>query len=142
MNPLPRVAGIRPGLSLCVVVSILFAVASAPVSSHHSAAMFDSDETLVLTGVVTKFDYLNPHAWLYVDIANDDGSTTAWGFETSAPPRLRRLGMSPNYWKPGDTVTIKTHPLKDGRPAGSLVGGVKSDGTVYRDAKDLEAPKP
>jgi hypothetical protein len=117
---------------------VLFAL---PVVAHHSAAMFNKDETLVLTGVVTKFEYVNPHAWLYIDVANEDGSVTAWGFETSAAPRLRRLGLSPSYWKPGDLVTIKTHPLKDGRPAGSLEGSIKADGTTYRDAEGLGVPQ-
>ena len=123
---------------LLLPMLILFAL---PTLAHHSAAMFNSDETLVLTGVVTKFDYVNPHAWLYVDVTNEDGSVTTWGFETSAAPRLRRLGLSPSYWKPGDLVMIKTHPLKDGRPAGSLLGAIKAGGATYLDAEGLTTPQ-
>ncbi|MBF9033193.1 hypothetical protein HKCCE2091_02995 [Rhodobacterales bacterium HKCCE2091] len=91
-----------------------------PASAHHSAAMFDDEINLQLEGTVTRFDYLNPHSWLYVDVRNEDGTTTEWGFELAAPPRLRRVGVSPNYWEPGDEVQIVTHPLRDGRPAGDL----------------------
>lgn len=108
--------------------------------AHHSAAMFDSDKILTMTGTVTKFDYLNPHSWLYVEVVNEDGSVTAWGFETEAPPRLRRVGVGPNFYEPGDVVTIRTHPLRDGRPAGDLAGSIHQDGTVYKDAEGLVAP--
>lgn len=110
------------------------------VYAHHSAAMFDDQITLTMTGTVTKFDYLNPHSWLYVDVVNEDGSVTAWGFETDAPPRLRRVGVGPNHWEPGDIVTIRTHPLRDGRPAGDLAGSIDNEGTVYKDAEGLAAP--
>lgn len=91
-----------------------------PAQAHHSAAMFDDAINLPLAGTVTRFDYLNPHSWLYVEVTNEDGTTTEWGFELDAPPRLRRVGVSPNYWQPGDEVEIITNPLRDGRPAGHL----------------------
>ena len=119
---------------------VLLGVTGLPVFAHHSAAMFDSDVEVIMTGVVTRFDYLNPHAWLYVDVTSDDGTTTEWGFELSAPPRLRREGISPKHWNPGDRVNVKTNPLKYGRPAGSLRGVIKSDGTLYRDGEGLSAP--
>lgn len=93
---------------------------AVPVAAHHSAAMFDDTINLALEGTVTRFDYLNPHSWLYVDVANADGTTTEWGFELDAPPRLRRVGVSPHYWQPGDEVQVVTNPLRDGRPAGHL----------------------
>ncbi len=111
-----------------------------PAMAHHSAAMFDDQVELTLTGVVTRFDYLNPHSWLYVNVENDDGSQTEWGFELGAPPRLRRSGISPNFWRPGDAVTIKTNPLKDGRPAGNLRGAINAEGTTYGNAAGLTAP--
>ena len=111
------------------------------VLAHHSAAMFDDRVELTFTGVVTRFDYLNPHAWLYVDVTLDSGAVTEWGFELEAPPRLRRQGISPKFWQVGDLVTVKTHPLKDGRPAGHLSGIIKSDGTTYGDSAGLTAPE-
>jgi hypothetical protein len=100
---------------------------AAPGFGHHSAAMFDDQVVLTLEGTVTRFDYLNPHSWLYVNVANDDGTITEWGFELDAPPRLRRLGISPNFWQQGDPITLKTNPLRDGRPAGHLVGAVSGE---------------
>jgi hypothetical protein len=107
---------------------------------HHSAAMFDDQVELTLSGTVTRFDYVNPHSWLYVEVENDDGTMTEWGFELDAPPRLRRLGISPNFWQGGDRVTVKTNPLKDGRPAGHLVGAITLEGRTFGNASGITAP--
>ena len=112
-------------------------VAAPPARSHHSAAMFDDKMVLTLEGTVTRFDYLNPHSWLYVNVKGDDGSVTEWGFELDAPPRLRRIGVSPTFWQPGDEVTLKTNPLRDGRPAGHLVGAVTASGKTFGDVAGI-----
>lgn len=124
----------------CAGAALAASLLLTPVMAHHSAAMFDDQVELTLSGVVTRFDYLNPHSWLYVNVANDDGTQTEWGFELDAPPRLRRSGISPNFWQPGDAVTIKTNPLKDGRPAGNLRGAINAEGTTFGNASGLTAP--
>lgn len=109
-----------------------------PVLAHHSSAMFDDQRVLTLSGTVTHFDYVNPHSWLYVNVENDDGTTTEWGFELDAPPRLRRIGISPSFWREGDLVTVRTRPLKDGRPAGALVGAVTMDGRSFGNTAGID----
>lgn len=123
----------------------LLALSTFPALAHHSAAMFDSAVVLTLKGTVTKFDYLNPHSWLYVNVENEDGSVTEWGFELDAPPRLRRLGISPSYFEVGDKIVVKTNPLKDGRSAGNLVGAVTEEGRTFGNTTgiaDSAAPSP
>lgn len=120
----------------CLLAAML--ALSLPAIAHHSGAMFESELTLTLSGHVTKFDYVNPHSWLYVNVDNDDGTVTEWGFELDAPPRLRRLGVSPRFWEPGDAVTIRTRPLKDGRPAGFLVGAISEDGKTFGFVEGLD----
>ena len=115
----------------------LLALTGAQAAAHHSAAMFDHEVELTLEGTVTRFDYVNPHSWLYVNVENEDGSVTEWGFELDAPPRLRRIGVSPNFWREGDRVTVKTNPLKDGRPAGHLAGALAEDGRTFGDTSGL-----
>lgn len=109
-----------------------------PALAHHSGAMFEDELTLTLSGTVTHFDYVNPHSWLYVNVADEDGNVTEWGFELDAPPRLRRLGISPRFWEAGDVVTVKTRPLKDGRPAGLLVGAVSQSGEPFGNTSGIE----
>ncbi len=130
----------RKSSLLLPVTATIATLIAAPATGHHSSAMFDDQTELTLTGVVTRFDYLNPHSWLYMNVTEDDGTVTEWGFELSAPPLLRREGVSPNAWRPGDLVSVRTHPLKDGRPAGSLRGIVKADGSRYRNTEGLEPP--
>jgi hypothetical protein len=128
---------------------VLFSVAALSLTSiavpfahsHHSAAMFNLGTVLTLTGTVTRFDYLNPHSWLYVNVENDDGSVTEWGFELDAPPRLRRVGVPPTFWQPGDVVTVKTNPLLDGRPAGLLVGAVSEGGKTFGNTTGIDLPQ-
>ncbi|MDX1562511.1 MAG: DUF6152 family protein, partial [Gammaproteobacteria bacterium] len=75
-----------------------------------------------------------------VNVEGDDGTVTEWGFELDAPPRLRRIGVSPNYWQQGERVTIRTRPLKDGRPAGFLVGALTwESGRTFGNAQGLAA---
>jgi hypothetical protein len=110
---------------------------SLPAAAHHSGAMFDDQVTLELSGTVTRFDYVNPHSWLYVNVEDDNGEVTEWGFELDAPPRLRRIGISPNFWREGERVMVRTRPLKDGRPAGFLVGAVSDQGKTFGNANGL-----
>lgn len=126
-----------------MITRSLFVIAGAvaaglPVFAHHSGAMFEDDVTLTLSGTVTHFDYVNPHSWLYVNVADEDGNVTEWGFELDAPPRLRRIGISPRFWEEGDVVTVKTRPLKDGRPAGLLVGAVSASGDTFGNTSGIE----
>lgn len=137
-SPSPRTAD-RPAGSgkRRLALAGLAAFAALPVLAHHSGAMFDERVTLELSGTVSHFDYVNPHSWLYVDVENEDGTVTEWGFELDAPPRLRRVGISPNFWREGDRVTVRTRPLKDGRPAGLLVGAVSDQGNTFGNANGL-----
>ncbi len=98
--------------------------------SHHSAAMFDRDKVVTLTGIVQEFEYVNPHSWLYVLVADDKGTETLWGFEAEGPSALMRAGIKKNSLMPGDKVTVQAHPLRDGRPAGAWLTVTKADGTA------------
>ena len=131
-------APLRNRLAIAAGALLAGLLLAAPGIAHHSGAMFDSEIELTMNGTVTHFDYVNPHSWLYVNIENDDGSMTEWGFELDAPPRLRRLGVSPNFWKPGDSIAVKTNPLKDGRPAGHLVGATTASERTFGNADGLD----
>jgi len=119
------------------LTSLAALIIALPAFAHHSGAMFDDQVTLELAGTVTHFDYVNPHSWLYVNIETEDGEVVEWGFELDAPPRLRRVGISPNFWREGDRVMVRTRPLKDGRPAGFLVGAVSDQGKTFGNANGL-----
>ena len=105
-------------------------VGAGPVAAHHSGEMFESERTVTLSGVVKEFRYINPHSWLLVDIDNDDGSTTTWGFEAEGPQDLMHGGVRKSDLPPGARITVTARPMRDGRPAGAWSTIVTQDGTL------------
>ena len=103
---------------------------AAPGAAHHSGEMFEAEKTVSLSGTVKEFRYINPHSWLIVDIENDDGSTTTWGFEAEGPQDLMHGGVRKSDLPPGARVTVTARPMRDGRPAGIWSTIVKDDGTL------------
>ena len=95
-----------------------------PALAHHSAAMFDHEQLVELTGVVKEFQYTNPHSWLLVDVTNADGTVTTWGFEAEGPSTLMRAGIRKSLLPPGTEISIRGNPLRDGRPGAAWVDAV------------------
>jgi uncharacterized protein DUF6152 len=85
------------------------------VLAHHAyTAEFDTTKPVKVTGVVTKLEWSNPHIWIYLDVKDDKGNITNWGFSASPPGMLARRGITKNSLKQGDVLTISGHRAKDG----------------------------
>jgi len=83
--------------------------------AHHAyTAEFDTTKPVKVTGVVTKLEWSNPHIWIYLDVKDDKGNVTNWGFSASPPGMLARRGITKNSLKQGDMLTISGHRAKDG----------------------------
>ena len=101
-------------LTMFIAGLSLFA-AAVPVHAHHSfAAEFDATKPVKLTGTVTKIEWTNPHVWFYVDIKDETGKVTNWGFELGSPNGLMRAGWTRNSMKVNEVVTIEGSAAKDG----------------------------
>ena len=97
------------------VAGLTLFVAVAPVQAHHSfAAEFDATKPIKMTGTVTKIEWTNPHVWFYVDIKDENGKVTNWGFELGSPNGLMRAGWTKNSMKLGDVITVEGSAAKDG----------------------------
>ena len=119
----------RPQLVRCMFAAAATLLGTA-AGAHHSAEMFEPERTVTLTGTVKEFQYINPHSWLIVDIENDDGTTTTWGFEAEGPQDLMHGGVRKSDLPPGARITVTARPMRDGRPAGIWSVIVKDDGTL------------
>ena len=115
---------------LTLGASALVLTIAGAAAAHHSGAMFDGTKTAVLQGTVKEFQYTNPHSWLVVNVPDAAGKVTEWSFEAEGPSTLLRAGIKKSSLMPGDKVTVRGHPLKDGRPGGGLVDVTKADGSV------------
>ena len=113
-----------------VALSLAVLAAAAPASAHHSFAMFDQSKRISISGTVKDFQYTNPHSWVIVMATAADGKQTEWGFESEGPSTLLRAGIKHSSINPGDKVTATAFPMRDGRPAGSLISITKADGAV------------
>jgi hypothetical protein len=104
---------------------------TAPTLAHHSAVMFDDTKEITVSGVVKEFQYTNPHSWLLVDVKNQDGSVTTWGFEAEGPSTLTRAGIRKSDFAPGTELTITGNPMKDGRPGAAWIKATRGDGKEF-----------
>src|SRR5690242_7476138 len=83
--------------------------------AHHSyTAEFDLAKPVKLTGVLTKVEWTNPHIWIYLDVKDDKGVVTNWGFSASPPGMLTRRGITKGTLKLGEVLTVSGHRAKDG----------------------------
>ena len=97
-----------------LAVFILMAIA-APVFSHHSeAAEYDANQIVKVTGVIKKVEWENPHVWFYVDVKDESGKITTWGFSTQPPGALMRRGITKDALKIGAVVNVTGARARDG----------------------------
>lgn len=100
---------------LIAAVAALIAFAAPQAFAHHSfAAEYDGTKPVALKGKVTKFEWVNPHSWVYIDVTDDKGNTANWACETAPPNMLYRQGWRKDSLKEGDEVVIDGFMAKDG----------------------------
>jgi hypothetical protein len=88
---------------------------SASLFGHHSeAAQFDVSKPIKVTGVVKKLEWMNPHIWFYVDVKDEKGNVTTWGFSGLPPGMAMRKGFTKDTLKIGETVMVQGFRAKDG----------------------------
>jgi len=111
----------RSIVALCAVLHGLSALA------HHSHGNYLLTEYIGLEGTVTEIHWINPHSWIYMEVAGEDGESNVWVLEGASLNALRAGGWAEDSIEPGDRITVRCHQLRD-RSNGCLLGYVTPEG--------------
>ncbi len=97
-----------------LVAFMLFVIAT-PVLAHHSeTAEYDVTKPVKVTGTISKVEWMNPHIWFYVDVKDENGKITTWGFSSAPPGMLLRRGITKDVLKIGAVVNVEGSRARDG----------------------------
>ena len=134
-------------ITVAVLVALLAATASIPAFAHHAfAAEFDGNKKLTLKGTTAKMEWINPHAWLHIDVKEADGSLTRWMVELGPPNSLTKRGWTKQSVPAGMEVVVVGYQSKDGAKrlngrdvtlsnGKQLFAGSSGNGAPYDDTK-------
>jgi len=101
-------------LKLAGMIAAILSVASVPTWAHHAfAAEFDAKKPVKLQGKVTKVEWINPHAWIHIDVKNADGTSTEWMIEAGTPNTLFRRGFTKDSLALGTEIVVDGYQAKD-----------------------------
>jgi hypothetical protein len=107
-------------------------LATGPVWAHHAfSSEFDTNKPLKLEGQVVKIEWINPHAWIHIEVKKPDGQTEEWMIEGGTPNSLMRRGISKDSLKVGTAIVVTGYQAKD--------GGLRANGRdlTYPDGRKL-----
>ena len=96
---------------------LMLTLSSVPISAHHSTSMYEMASPSTVTGTVKRFEWTNPHAYIYLEVKDEKGQTTEWAIEMMSLNHLKSYGWSRNTVKPGDVITCTGGAAKSGSPA-------------------------
>jgi hypothetical protein len=102
-------------LTLFPAVAILLSLAGAPLAAHHAfSAEFDAEKQVNLRGTIAKMDWINPHAWIHMDVKEADGKVVRWMIELGPPNSLIKRGWNKTSVPVGIEIVVVGYQAKDG----------------------------
>jgi hypothetical protein len=119
----------RFGKALAAISGTLLSVlAAGTVFAHHSAAQFDFQNTVDVTGVVKEARFANPHARIILEVTDDKRGTRDIEYEGHSRNNMTRQGLRPDMMKVGDKITIRIAPMRNGEDGGYVTALITADG--------------
>ena len=135
-----------------IALAILVAGGSAALAHHAFSAEFDATKPVALRGTITRMEWINPHAWLHIDVTRDDGTVESWMIEAGPPGALVRRGWRRDSVTPGIEVLVEGYQAIDGAfrangrdvtfPDGTRLFAGSSGTGAPRDGRDPTEPAP
>jgi len=110
----------RPSRLILGAVAASLLLGTIPAEAHHSFALFDVTKSVMLEGKVKEFEWTNPHSWIHLVVLGPNNQPEEWIIELPAAATLARDGWNKNYVKPGERLSLRINPLKNGMKGGSL----------------------
>ena len=123
-------------LAPALVTGVVLAVAP-PARAHHSTAPFDTTQTISVEGVVTRYEWANPHVYLWLAAPAENGETVEWEVEAQPAAILRRVGWSKETFKVGDAIEVTGNPARSERRKKLLLVSLKRADTLLYDGKSF-----
>lgn len=130
----------RLSIKAVALLSCLLLISVSATAHHSFRSQYDANQPLNVTGVVTKVEWMNPHVYFYIDVADEDsGDIQNWGFEMGPPHMLQRRGWKRNSMQIGDVVEVHGTRARDGSftanarrvtlaSTGQVLGAASSEG--------------
>ncbi len=118
------------GLFAALFLGCLLGSSTTAIAHHSFASQYDPDQPVTLTGIVTKVEWMNPHARFYIDVEDGDGNVVNWNFELASPNILRRNGWARDSLEAGDEVTVEGSLAKDGSKMANVLAVSLADGSL------------
>ena len=133
----------KKSLGFAFAAAVALVAAAVPMWAHHAfAAEFDADKPVKFKGTVTKMEWINPHAWIHIDVKKPDGTVEEWMIEAGTPNTLLRRGFTRDSLKAGTEVVVDGYQSKDGslRANGRDIT-LPNGQTLFLGNSDSDAPK-
>ena len=136
-HPLP----VREFMAGLYILIFCCSLLPARAAAHHSFAMFDNNNHIRLRGIVTHFQWTNPHVYIELEVKEKDDTVERWTIECANPGILMRVGWKFNMIKKGDEITVVVAPLRSGKAGALLKQAQLPDGTKMENGGPAGPPK-
>jgi len=97
-----------------VLVAVCALTAVLPVQAHHSQGMYDTSTWITLEGTIRQVRWTFPHTWVFLEVEGDQSEPKLWVLEGTNPNSIQVAGVSKDDVRPGDRISVRCHPLRDG----------------------------